>query len=77
MLWIFNHQFGEWEDKLPSEVKQMLDKDRAGQNIHPKGVMERLPFEGEMFDFGGVSPCLILQSWYDLGVCGHQGCGPL
>lgn len=57
VLWIFNHQFGEWEDKLPAETKQQLLDDRRGQGIHPKGVMKREFMEGELWDFwgGGVS----------------------
>lgn len=53
VLWIFNHQFGEWEDKLPAETKQQLLDDRRGQGIHPKGVMKREFMEGELWDFWG------------------------
>lgn len=57
VLWIFNHQFGDWEDNLPAETKQQLLADRKGQGIHPKGVMKREFMEGELTDFwgGGVS----------------------
>lgn len=55
MLWIFNHQWGDWEDSLHSDTRKRLSEDRTGQDIHPKGFMKRELLEGELSDFGGVS----------------------
>lgn len=57
VLWIFNHQFADWEAKLPDDTKAKLLHDRQGQGIHHKGVMKREVLEGELRDYGGVSDC--------------------
>jgi hypothetical protein len=58
VLWIFNHQWGDWEDSLHDDTKAQLSRDRQGQGIHPKSVMKRELLEGELRDFGGVSHCV-------------------
>jgi len=56
VLWIFNHQWGDWEDALPADTRQQLNEDRTGQNINHRGVMKRELMEGEIKDItrGGL-----------------------
>ena len=81
MLWVFNHQFADWEARLHKDTRHQLLQDRHGQGIHHKGVMKREVLEGELKDYGGVSGCgslgipggcLLLARIFALAMCGVQ-----